>query len=139
MGSGNQTGCPASPLPFDGFNHWAHVTRYKPKISNRSSWIRGVRLSTLRVLRLNDHGVTNQASLTCYIEEIANTTGPALRVTVGTIHTATVLTNLLTKAYSYNHGRAMGLMKLRDCTIFSKQLTMISYPLVQESNLALAP
>ena len=40
--------------------------------------------------RLNDHGVTNRASVTRYIEEIGNTTGPALRVTVGTIHTATV-------------------------------------------------
>ena len=41
-------------------------------------------------LRLNDHGITNRASVTRYIEEIGNATGPALRVTVGTIHTATV-------------------------------------------------
>ena len=40
--------------------------------------------------RLNDHGITNQASVMRYIEEIGNTTGPVLHVIVGTIHTATV-------------------------------------------------
>ena len=53
--------------------------RYKPKISNCSSW---VSLSAHRALRLNDHGITNQASVTCYIEEIGNATGPALCITV---------------------------------------------------------
>ncbi|EDQ99615.1 uncharacterized protein LACBIDRAFT_334880 [Laccaria bicolor S238N-H82] len=57
----------------DGLSHYqrssqkARVARYKPKISNPLSW---VRLSIRKALRLNDHGVTNQASVMCYIEEI---------------------------------------------------------------------
>jgi hypothetical protein len=64
---------------------------YGPKISNHSSW---VSLSTRRALRLNDYGITNQASVMCYIEEIDNAMGSALYVTVGTLHTATVLSHL---------------------------------------------
>ena len=59
------------------------------------SW---VSLSLVWAVRLNNHGITNQAFVTGYFKTIGNATGPVLHVIVGTIHTATVVLKL-----SYDH------------------------------------